>query len=370
MAPEQALGQVDQIDARTDQFALASITYAMLTGRGPFVGDDPASLLYQVVHEQHPLLAGFLPWDATEIQAVMDRALAKRQEDRFDSIVEFAGTFGTAARSVIRESVSSADIPLPSPAATPAAVRVPVLRRAPRVLSPVPTSPVTPPPVRLDDWQPPAQRPRVTPPTARQVEAVDEVDLPRSLDRVPRGPQRAVALGLGVLGLAAAIFYNGWYRGFPRNAAIVEQDLVGLVRAKWRALSPGVPASAIETTEIVTVPRELPPPSEPSRPLVVPLPSAETASEIVAAADDPTPESREASAQAERAPARPARHHRRARSRSGWQTIELSHHAPLSPSEAAADAPAQAISPGAFAIPPPAALPPARDLAPAPAASE
>jgi serine/threonine-protein kinase len=352
MAPEQALG-LGQIDARTDQFALASITYAMLTGRGPFVGNHPASLLYQVVHEQQPLLAGFLPWDATEIQAVMDRALAKRQEDRFDSIVDFAGAFATAARSVIRESVSSAAIPLP-------------------VLSPVPTSPVTPPPVRLDDWQARAQRPRVTPSTARRVEAVGEVDLPRSLDRVPRGPQRAVALGLGVLGLAAAIVYNGWYRGFPRNAANLEQDLVGLVRAKWRALSPGVPASAIETTKLVTVPSELAPPSEPPRPLVVPLPAAEQASDIVAAADDPTPESREASAQAERAPARPAarHHHRRASSRSGWQTIELSYHAPLAPSEAAAAAPAQLTSPDAFSIPPPAALPPARDLAPAPAASE
>jgi hypothetical protein len=215
--------------------------------------------------------------------------------------------------------------------------------------------------VRLDDWQPPAQRPRVSPFTARQVEAVDEVDLPRSLDRVPRGPQRAVALGLGVLGLAAAIFYNGWYRGFPRNAANLQQDLVGLVRAKWRALSPGAPASAIETT---------PPPSEPPRPLVAPLAPAEPVSDIVAAADKPTPESWKASAQAERATARPARHHRRSSSRSGWQTIELSYHAPRSPSEAAAAAPAQIISPDAFSIPPPAALPPARDLAPAPAASE
>jgi len=305
MAPEQALGLGDQIDARTDQFALASITYAMLTGHGPFAGDDAASLLYQVVHERQPLLAGF-PWDATEIQAVMDRALAKRQEDRFDSIVEFAGAFGTAARSVIRDSVSSAAIPLPAPAATPAAVRVPGLRRAPRVLSPV-TSSVTPPPVLVDDWQPPAQQARVTPLTARQVEAVHEVDLPRSLDRVPRGPQRAVALGLGVLGLAAAILYNGWYRGFPRNAVNLEQDLVGLVRAKWRALSPGVPASAVETTEVVTGGSELPPPSEPPHPLVVPLPSAEPTSDIVAPADDPTPELREASAQAERAPVSPAR---------------------------------------------------------------
>ena len=102
MSPEQALGRVDQIDARTDQFALAAITYAMLTGRAPFVGENPASLLYQVVHEQPRPVSDFVPWPATEIQSVLDRALAKRQEDRFDSVVEFGWALRVAAHSVIR----------------------------------------------------------------------------------------------------------------------------------------------------------------------------------------------------------------------------------------------------------------------------
>ncbi len=102
MSPEQALGRVDQIDARTDQFALAAITYAMLTGRAPFVGENAASLLYQVVHEQPLPVSDFVPWPATEIQSVLDRALAKRQEDRFDSVVEFGWALRVAAHSVIR----------------------------------------------------------------------------------------------------------------------------------------------------------------------------------------------------------------------------------------------------------------------------
>jgi len=102
MSPEQALGRVDQIDARTDQFALAAITYAMLTGRAPFVGENPASLLYQVVHEQPRPVSDFVPWPANEIQSVLDRGLAKRQEDRFDSVVEFGWALRVAAHSVIR----------------------------------------------------------------------------------------------------------------------------------------------------------------------------------------------------------------------------------------------------------------------------
>jgi serine/threonine protein kinase len=112
MSPEQACGRVDRIDARTDQFALAAITYAMLTGRTPFVGDDPAVLLSQVVHAQPPPLADFVLWDAAEIQTVLDRALAKRQEDRFDSVMTFAWALRVAAQSVVRRHTRAAVIPM------------------------------------------------------------------------------------------------------------------------------------------------------------------------------------------------------------------------------------------------------------------
>ena len=79
MSPEQARGASDEIDGRSDQFALGAITYRMLTGFEPFQGDDIASLLYQVVHEEAPRLARTLPawWDTRALQAVLDRALAK-----------------------------------------------------------------------------------------------------------------------------------------------------------------------------------------------------------------------------------------------------------------------------------------------------
>ena len=87
------------------------MTYAMLTGREPFVGDDAAALMHQVVHLQPPPVSDSLSWDTSEIQAVLDRALAKRQADCFDSIESFAWAFRVAAHSVMRGHARAAVIP-------------------------------------------------------------------------------------------------------------------------------------------------------------------------------------------------------------------------------------------------------------------
>ena len=47
MSPEQASGQVEEVDHRTDQWSLACIGYEMLSGRGPFLGETVHSLIYR-----------------------------------------------------------------------------------------------------------------------------------------------------------------------------------------------------------------------------------------------------------------------------------------------------------------------------------
>jgi hypothetical protein len=232
MAPEQALGLVDQIDARTDQFALAEVAYTMLTGRVPFSGGDSASLLHQVVHEQPPQLFTLLRWDTREIQAVLDRALAKRPEDRFDSIVEFAWGFRAAAHSALHGR-------------TPAA---PIAARGPQ-----------PPPVRRSR--------AMSPPPIRPLEPLAEAEPPRRLDRVPRGPQLTLVLGLVVLGLAATIVHDNAYRGFAGRAAHLGQVLASMVFVRDGTRPVGVPPSVPAVVPMVQEPapsRDLAPAPSPS----------------------------------------------------------------------------------------------------------
>jgi serine/threonine-protein kinase len=114
MSPEQAQGRVEEIDPRTDEWALACITWEMLSGRCPFTGEDVASLLYQVVHESPPPLAATVPGLRPEVEEVLRCALAKKREDRFASV----GAFARALETAIGGSVPSYE-PTPAPQPVP-----------------------------------------------------------------------------------------------------------------------------------------------------------------------------------------------------------------------------------------------------------
>ncbi len=98
MAPEQARGR-QTIDHRVDQFALATMTYELLSGQLPFLADDPAAVLYQVVHETPPRLSEIAPWIPPALDAVVSRAMSKDPSQRFPSVSQFAWALENAARS-------------------------------------------------------------------------------------------------------------------------------------------------------------------------------------------------------------------------------------------------------------------------------
>jgi eukaryotic-like serine/threonine-protein kinase len=96
MAPEQAQGRRDEVDARTDEFALAGLAYLMMTGQPPFPDDDPASVLYRIVHHDPEPMAKHVDWPCARIEAVLRTGMAKRREDRYASVLEFAQALATA----------------------------------------------------------------------------------------------------------------------------------------------------------------------------------------------------------------------------------------------------------------------------------
>jgi serine/threonine protein kinase len=108
MSPEQAQGQGQPVDHKTDQFALAAMAYALLTGRQAFGGDHPLGVLYQVIHHQPPPLARLVDWPTSATEKVLRRALAKRPEHRFPDLWTFSHALGEALEAASRLPVRRA----------------------------------------------------------------------------------------------------------------------------------------------------------------------------------------------------------------------------------------------------------------------
>lgn len=100
MAPEQALGKTAKVDARGDQYALAIILYEMLTGSVPFVADEVMQLLQRVINDVPAAPSMRRDELPPAIDGVILRALSKRPEDRFPSVLDFANALESAANEV------------------------------------------------------------------------------------------------------------------------------------------------------------------------------------------------------------------------------------------------------------------------------
>ena len=92
MAPEQVMGQLKHADARTDQFALATILYEMLAGRPAFYGKDDSvyTIMERTVYREPAALTGY---DASIVEAIR-RGMRKRPEERFPTLAEFLSALG------------------------------------------------------------------------------------------------------------------------------------------------------------------------------------------------------------------------------------------------------------------------------------
>ena len=100
MAPEQAGGLTEEMDHRTDQFSLASLSYRLLTGHEPFSGADPLAILHQVINETPQPPSRWVPWLGEGVDAVICRAMSKRPTARYPDVMAFADALRAAIELV------------------------------------------------------------------------------------------------------------------------------------------------------------------------------------------------------------------------------------------------------------------------------
>ncbi len=88
MSPEQIRGH--KVDGRSDIFAVGVILYRLLTGKKPFKGENIQSVFFKILNSDAPEL--LLPdgRKIPELQAIVDRAMAKDADDRYGLAGEMA----------------------------------------------------------------------------------------------------------------------------------------------------------------------------------------------------------------------------------------------------------------------------------------
>lgn len=87
MSPEQARG--DRVDSKTDIYSLGVVVYEMLAGNVPFDAESSFGILMKHLNEPPPPISGI----SSDLQLVIDRALAKIPATRYNSATEFIMEF-------------------------------------------------------------------------------------------------------------------------------------------------------------------------------------------------------------------------------------------------------------------------------------
>ena len=88
MSPEQGRGE--EVDHRTDLWSLGIVLHEMVSGQLPFRGEYTQSLVYAIIHEKPDPLTALRTGVPLELERIVQKALSKDREDRYQSASDFA----------------------------------------------------------------------------------------------------------------------------------------------------------------------------------------------------------------------------------------------------------------------------------------
>ena len=145
MAPEYI--RTGKPDPRSDLFAVGVMLYESLSGRKPFSGDTTPTVLYKIVNESpEPIDLEQLQGISPAIKSVLDRALTKDPDERFQTAEELAKALRAAKdpswTGQIDEVTTLLRASAPTAPVMPAA-------SAPTIGTPIPSVPSTPQPTAV-----------------------------------------------------------------------------------------------------------------------------------------------------------------------------------------------------------------------------
>jgi len=163
MSPEQARAQ--PLDRRSDIYSLGIVGYQCLTGHVPFNGEDSFSIGYKHIMEELPTPA-LETSEQRELFTVVQKMLAKKQEDRFQTaeelVVSLEGSAGVTAAVIsdLAALPTQAIRPPSGVSAIATAATTPLPRASGSMAKPPTAAPAGPPKTVVP---PPPARPRPAP---------------------------------------------------------------------------------------------------------------------------------------------------------------------------------------------------------------
>ncbi len=136
MPPEQALGRRAEIDARTDVWAAGATMFTLLSGRFVHEAQTPEEMMVYSATKNARSLREVFPEIPLPICEVVDKALAFKREDRFESALAMRDAILQAHQEVFGEAMDA--IPIPS---VPASVLPNSIRSSRNQAADMPTMP-------------------------------------------------------------------------------------------------------------------------------------------------------------------------------------------------------------------------------------
>jgi serine/threonine protein kinase len=209
LSPEQAVGGA--ITPASDLYSTSVVLYEMLTGRAPFLDDDPLAMLRAHVSQDPPTFAQVAP-DLTlppGIEVVINRGLAKISAERIGSSIEYAQALDEAVRAAGYDPMVT--VPRWSPP----------VASGPHV---IPTPPpgamfMTPPPVAFATPAHGTSTTQLLDHAAQHDRATSFIDVSEPLSKKLKLAALAM-IGVAVLGAGYFLFIHDGNKGGTRTAIV------------------------------------------------------------------------------------------------------------------------------------------------------